>query len=58
MGTLPSDKHRDPVWVQTEGGSCKEWGRVVLGGGLEGGLALQTPPVWFKRPSEPDSDLS
>lgn len=32
--------------------------RVGLGGGLEGGLALQTPPVWFKRPSEPGSDLS
>lgn len=32
--------------------------RVGPGGGPEGGLALQTPPVWFKRPSEPGSDLS
>lgn len=27
-------------------------------GGLEGGLALQTSTVWFKRPSEACPDLS
>lgn len=32
--------------------------RVRLGGGPEGGLALQTPPIWIKRLSKQDADLS
>lgn len=55
LGWRMGNKHKYPVWVHTKEEGAAEGG---AGRSSKGGLALQTPSsVWFKRPSEPGSDL-